>query len=202
MTARPNPLEFTALQAQVDVGHVGLHPNIEECYWGYELRMNETALSLAVIWRALAGFGSIVALIAALGVLMMSAGAGITTLLISGLFVAVAVACANTGRRDTQVRVQIDTRNGELREVVDGRLGKVDVLAQYGLDAVRAVRLVGSGADNGFGQIHAEVEGYGSIPLADGAIAPLRALRDRIAADCGLETGHRREAEWSGPLIR
>jgi len=73
-------------------------------------------------------------------------------------------------------------------------------LASYGMDAVRDLRIVASASDAGFGQIHAEIDGYGIVPLADGAVGPLKVLKDRIAQDCGLEGHGQRIAEWSGPL--
>ena len=200
MTAYPNPLEFASSTPRSGAINMVLHPNVEEQFWGYELRMNETTLSLATLWRAVAGFGAAVALVTAMGLLIVSADNGLFTLVVAGFFFAIAGLCGNAARRGTQVRIQIDTSKGEVREVVDTKMGGVEVLTSYGMDAVRAVRLVGSRKENGFAQIHAEIEGYGPIPLADGAIAPLRLLRDRIAADCGLDTEHKREAEWAGPL--
>ncbi len=60
------------------------------------------------------------------------------------ILVAVAVWAARVAARGTQIRVQVDTANGELREVVDGAFGTVETLARYGIDAVEAVDIVSS----------------------------------------------------------
>jgi len=205
MTAHPDPTNFAYSDASTKSAMVSLHPNVTEQFWGYELCMNETAFSIATVTRALAGFLALVCLIAALGVWLVPRQAlfgseVFSTTLASVLLGCLALMCANTARRGGQVRVQVDTVRGEIREVAAAGFGRVEVLASYGMDAVRDVRLVESQIDKGFAQVHVEIEGFGPVPLADGALAPLRLLSHRISADCGLETGGKRTAEWTGPL--
>ena len=111
------------------------------------------------------------------------------------------VLLARIAARGTQVRVQIDTSTGELREVVDGAFGGNLVLSTYGLDAVEAVEVVESTENRGFGQVQIQVRGANVISAGDGAVSALAVLRDRIANDCAIEvSGPVREAVWGGPL--
>jgi len=150
MTAHPDPTNFVPSRVPKETATVSLRPNVTEQFWGYEVRMNETLISVSTI--------------------------------------------------STRVRVQVDTVSGEIREVIDAGFGRIDVLASYGVDAVRDVRVVSSALEPDFAQIHADIEGFGTLPLADGAIAPLRVLSERISADCGLLAHAKRVAEWTGPI--
>lgn len=205
MTAYPNPSDFgvaTGTEAQPSV----MRPNVTEHYWGYEVRPNQQVINAAVILRGACALFAVASFCAALGVWMlpamafaMSATAG--KVAVSALLLCVGGLLTKMTMRGTRVRVQVDTANGELREVVDGPFGSVFVLAHYGLDAVEAVEIVSSADEPSFGQIQLTVANVGTVPVGDGSVLTLQPLRDRLVCDCGIKQGDRaRVAIWGGPI--
>lgn len=207
MTVQPQTADFMTARAPVAQANVFMRPNVTEHFWGFEVRPNEQVFGVAVLLRAMSGFFAGAAFISALGVWLLPAMAFVISALTAKAIVSVflticAVSLARVALRGTQVRVQIDSSAGELREVVDGAFGRGLALATYGLDSVKAVEVVESAEQNGFGQVQIHVNGAGNIPVGDGALSALAVLRDRIATECGLETsGPAREAVWGGPLM-
>lgn len=206
MTAQPHISEFLDSQIPASKQPVFMRPNMTEHFWGFEVRPNEQIFDIAVLMRALTSFFAAAAFIAALGVWLLpsaalAAAAFSSKLIASFLLMLGAVLLARVAVRGTQVRVQLDTSAGELREVVDTVFGGGLVLATYGLDTVEAVNVVESQGNRGFGQVQIQVRGVGVVAAGDGAVSALAALRNRIAHDCGLEnSGTIREAVWGGPL--
>lgn len=206
MTAFPNPTQAFPTEAFEGGSNVIMRPIVTEHFWGYEVRSNEHVLTVATLLRA---FSCLLAIAAGLGVfgvwllpqVIFAGGAFVSKAVLSVALTALALVALRSALRGTHVRVQIDTANGELREVVSNTLGKDEVLARYGLDSVEGVEVVSSKSDLGFGQIQIFVAGKGRLPAGDGAISTLGPLVDRIARDCAMERGQAaRPAVWSGPL--
>lgn len=205
MTAYPNPTDFVA---HFDGAQTKLRadPNVVEHYWGYEVTPNQRVVDMAVIMRGACALFGVASGFAAFGIWFVPAMMLVTSTLaakvaVTALFLCVAGLLAKLTARGTRVRVQIDTANGELREVVDGPFGSVFVLAQYGFDVVEAVEIATSPIDTTFGQIHLTVTGVGIgvIPVGDGPVVKLQQLCDRLRCEgrgacgrCGLGRSHRR----------
>lgn len=204
MTVYPTHTDFIPRTAPLN--RVMIRPNVTEHYWGYEVRTNEQVVNIAVLLRAVCGVLTIATVGAALGVWLVPAMAfvGSTFLMkatVSVLLVCVAVVLARVAARGTRIRVQIDRARGELREVVDGPLGSVFVVARYGLDAIEGIDIVPSTTEPSFGQVQVLIKDLGAIAVGDGAIVTLRPLLDRVAYDCGIDDmGVAIPATWSGPL--
>lgn len=202
MTALPDHTDF-ATHTSASTGTVVMRPKVVEHFWGYEVASNEHVINVAVLMRAASGLLTVGTLIASVGVwfvpAMAIAGASIAAkFAASVLLLALAFVLARIAARGTQVRVQIDTSNGELREVVDGPFGSVMTLANYGIDAVKVMP---SRNEPSFGQVQVYIKSFGAIPVGDGALMTLHPLRDRLAGDCGVEQGDvPRDAVWAGPL--
>jgi len=133
--------------------------------------------------------------------MVFAGSAALSKLALSGALLVLGVFLARIAARGTRVRVQVDTANGELREVIDGAFGAVHTIANYGIDSVRLVNVVSSTKEPSFGQVQLTIEGRGVIPVGDGAVLTLRSLRDRLAHDCGVsDDDAARVAIWTGPL--
>lgn len=196
--ARPH-LHRTTVQAAT-------RPNVTEHFWGYEVRLNEQELTVAVLMRAVSGIVAVAAVLAVVGIWLVpqmafSGEALGSRMILSVALIALALLTARIAARGTRVRVQFDKVNGELREVVDGPMDRIVVLAHYGLDAVEAVEIVPSKSDPTFGQVQITLNGLGKIPAGDGAISSLGPLLDRIRYDCAIGNAEKPQpAIWSGPL--
>lgn len=202
MTALPDPMEFVS-SAPVTDG--ATRPNVVDTFWGYEVSPTEHVINIPSLVRGLAGFLAVSATFATLLVWLVPAmsftGDDVSSkLAASALFGCIAILTAYYAAHGTRVRVQIDTANGELREVVDGPFGQVKVLSLYGFDTVTSVDVVASAVQPVRGQIQIQMKRGGQIALGDGAVLALGPLRARIASDCGLDLGaSTREAVWTGP---
>lgn len=205
MTAFPSPTDYLQ-QSEMPEITATIRPKVVEYYWGYEVSASEHVVDMAVMMRALCGLLACGTLLASLGVWLMPSMAFIGSAFlgkatVSFILLAATVMLALAALRGTKVRVQIDTNNGELREVVDGPLNTVSVLARIGLDAVSSVEVVPSRIDPDFGQIHIHIKGVGAIAAGDGTLTYLCPLRNRMASDFGLEAiGTRRPTVAPAPI--
>ncbi|MDC1230963.1 hypothetical protein N8Z54_02290 [Octadecabacter sp.] len=205
MTALPDYTDFVTFHDVISTDVV-MRPKTREHFWGYEVAPNEQVINIATLCRAGCGMLTFACVVGAVGLWVMPADLFAGTVLamkgvMSLILVAVAVWAARVAARGTQIRVQVDTANGELREVVDGAFGTVETLARYGIDAVEAVDIVSSRSEPSYGQVHLHMTGVGKIAVGDGAVLTLRPLRDRLASDCGIvEQNTARVAVWGGPL--
>lgn len=204
MTALPDPNEFITTLGVSSANGMPLHPDVRERYWGYEVRTTQVTNARATCIRMVSiGMGLVFGVfgIAAL-VLPMPAYSGVAgaqwAIAVTSLCLAALAAHVSSLHR--VVRVQVDTAAGELREVVDGRLGAEVILARYGMDAVAAVEIVVSERDRTLGQVQVRVNGHGVVPIGDGAVSVLGPLRDQLMMDCGLAGRNAPPAVWSGPL--
>lgn len=206
MTAVPNPSDFLKSGRMSANDGALTRPNVTEHFWGYEVCPNEQIVDIAVFLRLLCGVLAVATVAGAMGIWLF-AGMGfiaqttVAKAVGSGFLICLSMILTRIAARGTQVRVQVDTSAGELREVVTGPFGSNVVLAQYGFDTVQGVELVGSRGHRAMGQICIEIKGGAVVPVGDGALVVLSALRDRLANDCGHDKRSvAREAIWSGPI--
>lgn len=167
--------------------------SIDETYWGYVVRSTEPAPVYLLLAQAAAWLVGIAFLIATLAlwlmpnsmtndaVLGMKFGASVVT-------IALATFCLWFASRGTDSEIQIDTRLGEVREVVRNRTGRSTLLGRYGFDAIGSVFIdVGANrarTDTSQGDL---VLRYRNTPqtlfVASGPMSGLGPLRDRIGRD-------------------
>lgn len=206
MTAFPNPAKAFPTQAFETTSYVIMRPKVTEHFWGYEVQSNEHVLTVATLLRA---FCCLLVVAAGLGVfgvwllpeMIFAGGAFVSKAILSAALTALALLALRGALRGTRVRIQIDTAKGELREVVSNAMGKDEILARLGLDAVEGVEVVSSKSDLGFGQVQILVAGKGPLPAGDGAVSTLGPLVERISRDCATARGQPvGPAIWSGPL--
>lgn len=206
MTAFPNPAKPFPTQAFETTSDGIMRPKVTEYFWGYEVQSNEHVLTVATLLWA---FCCLLVVAAGLGVfgvwllpeMIFAGGAFVSKSILSAALTALALLALRGALRGTRVRIQIDTANGELREVVSNAMGKDEILARLGLDAVEGVEVVSSKSDLGYGQIQISVAGKGPLPAGDGAVSTLGPLVERISRDCATASGEPvGPAIWSGPL--
>ena len=190
MTAQPTSFDFTT---SAEAGTpVLVRPHVVERYWGYDISKNEMEFDLAVLARCAAVLTMIGVFVASIGIWLMPvvffAGAlPLAKLFLSASLMIIGGLLFRFVARSTRVRVQIDTANGEVREVVAGPFGSDVTLAHYGFDAVETVGVAASKLDPNVGQLHIKLKGGLIVPAGDGNLIALRHLRDRVALDCGLK---------------
>ena len=178
---------------------------VDETYWGYIVRSIETPSMVLVFAQAaswLIGIGFLVATLGlwlmptALfsgGVLGMKLGATVVTL-------ASAAFCLWYASRGTDSEIQVDTRLGEVREVVRNRTGRSTVLGRYGFDAIGSVFIDLGGRQNRADTVEgALVLRYRNtaqtLHVATGTLGTLGPLRDRLGRDLMLAPKTRKVKE-------
>ncbi|MBU2993717.1 hypothetical protein Q4555_12235 [Octadecabacter sp. 1_MG-2023] len=205
MTATPDPCHFVEAAVSPQLKPYG-RPQVSEVYWGYETKMNEQVIDLSVLARGVVSIFAVAAFIAAVAVWIMPAMSFTGSAFLAKLFISlgalvVGAFCGRHAFRGTRVRVQIDTNVGELRQVIKGATGGEITLSRHGLDTVKSVDVVSSRGDSSFGQVQITLTSRMVLAVADGAVATLYPLRDRLAHDCGIiQGGTARPAVWTGPL--
>jgi len=204
MTAIPDPSLF-AREAQPRSNHVVVVPRVTERFWGYEVVMAQSELVSATVMRAVSTFLSVVFLTSALALMLIPRGGMALDALAFKAPVVLALMALSAlswfvASRCRRVRVQIDTRQGEIRQVMGGRFGPETVLSCHSLDSVTSVNVVASAFDRAFGQVQVRLKGYGTIAVADGCVTALSGFSARLRADAGLSSEQRVDAVWSGPL--
>lgn len=205
MTALPNPTDFSGPAYRLPITQV-LHPNVTEHFWGYEVRPNEKVISSMVILRGICGLLMVALAAASVGIWMLPASMYLPEpfgmkVAATVVLLCLALLCGRIAAQGSDVRMQIDTAGGELREVVDGPFGRVVTLTAFGLDAVKGVEIVQSAVEPSLGQIQLTLKDGSVLPVGDGALTALRPLRTRLANDCGAPvTSTVQPAVWSGPI--
>lgn len=165
---------------------------IEEAFWGYAVRSTERAPASVVLAQALAWVVGAAAAAAAVAPWVMAvagapstAGAGfqaVASIILSTL----AFLLFRFASRGTMSELQIDLMQGEVREVLPHRAGRVTVLGRYGFDAIGGVFI-----DRARGSDRAVlVLRYRNtaqiLPVAMGPERLLEPLRDRLGRDLVL----------------
>ena len=159
---------------------------VEDVYWGYIVRDRSRAPVGLIL-------GQVVAVVAGLGLIALAAGlwstpaAGQTVL---GMRIAATVVLLGLAAlfgwfasRGTQSELQVDLRQGEVREVVRNRAGSPTLLARYGFDALGGV-FIQRGQVGGRACLTVRIGNTAQLlPVAVGHEAHLAPLRDRIGRD-------------------
>lgn len=187
-----------------------LRYSVDETYWGYIIRSTDGAPIATVATQVVAGFLGLIFLLAAVGItLFPSAVAGdawIMRLGIGAFFLGDSSLCFWYSCRGSQVELQVDTRRGEVREVVRNRAGRSTLLAHYGFDAIGGVHLERDKSQNGEARLVMRYRNSAqTVPVAPGQETALVSLRDRLGRDLltasdGMERRKLRVTRSASPL--
>ena len=166
---------------------------VVDTYWGYIVKCAHAPSYFLMISQAVSWLIGAALLVAALGLWMisptLSTGGdfgmklGATVLALSS-----ASLCLWYSSRGTQSEIQIDTRLGEVREVVRNRAGRSTLVARYGFDAIGSVFIDLGGrkprADDVVGNLVLRYRNTSqTMHVATGSLAQLGKLRDRLGHD-------------------
>lgn len=162
---------------------------VEEGAQGYAIRAREERGVALLALQAMSGATGLLLAVAALALLAGEAEG--TSWMRIGLALHLGSAAAMLlwyASRGALAELQVDVARGELREVVRHRLGRATVLASHGLDAVEALEVEPA---RGRGEATLLLRLGGSDALlfvARGPLAPIHALRRRLASDLSMHS--------------
>lgn len=163
---------------------------VEEFYWGYVVRDTRGAPLALVAAQAAAWAGGILCAIAAPGLFVMpgawAEGPGGLRLGAAVVFAAVAAILLWFASRGAVAELQIDTRQGEVREIIRNRAGKPTVGGRHGFDSIGGVFIdrTGDRAARGRAVLVIRLGNTAQVlPVATGPAAGLEPLRDRLGRD-------------------
>ncbi|SMY09047.1 hypothetical protein [Flavimaricola marinus] len=191
MTALPEMTGFTRAGAASSVRAETNLFEVDETYWGYIVRSSEQTPVHVVLIQGIAWMIGIAFVVATLGLwvlpstvthgpaLGLKLGATVVTSSIAALTLWYA-------SRGTQSEIQIDTRLGEVREVIRNKAGKASLVGRYGFDAIGGVFIDRSGASNGLSKGNLVLRYRNTaqtLHVASGGLMGLAPLRDRLGRD-------------------
>ena len=166
--------------------------SIAETYWGYIIQARSAPPVAVILLQVLAWALGLSLAVAAAGVWVLPQTADAVELLplragaslIFGAFAALLLWFASRG---TEAELQVDTAQGELREIVRNRAGRPTLLGRYGFDAIGGVFI-----DRKAGGRALLVLRYQNtaqiLQVADGPEGALIGLRDRLGRDLMLKS--------------
>jgi len=174
---------------------------VEETHWGYIVRSTE-ATPIALVAAQVASWGIGVSLVVAAGAMwVMPAGPGRAeapgmSIALSVLMLGVGALCLWYASRGVTSELQVDTKLGEVREVVRNRAGRPTPIGRYGFDAIGGVYIdvAAKGARRERDARGALVLRYRNtaqtLHVARGDLGTLAPLRDRIGRDLLVMRAH------------
>jgi hypothetical protein len=180
-------------------------PVIEEQFWGYEIgpspvERGALAMSRGVLTLIASAFA-----VAAIAIWLVPTGASelevpLARLLISAVLGGAAAFLHGRALARRVITLEVDTANGELREVIGVGASRRQVVGEYGFDSVDAVDLHEAGSR---GQVQIRLRDGGLIAAGTGMAAYLVPLRARLEADLSLAVrGDQTPPSFAGPLTR
>lgn len=162
---------------------------VDETYWGYIVRSTEPAPISVLLLQGMAWLVGIGFVVATLGLWLLPTGMSHSAAIGMKLGASVitgssAALCLWFASRGTQSEIQIDTRLGEVREVVRNRAGTASLIARYGFDAIGGVFIDRTGATGEKGALVLRYRNTAqTLEVATGGLSNLAPLRDRLGRD-------------------
>lgn len=208
MTALPGMTGFTRAGAAPTARAETELFAVDETYWGYIVRSNEPETMGVFVMQSLAWLIGISCVVASLGLWLLPSavmvgpamGMKLGASVVTG---AMAALCLWFASRGTQVEIQIDTRLGEVREVVRNKAGKASMVGRYGFDAIGGVYIDGAAASRGLpsGNLVLRYRNTAqTLHVASGDVIGLAALRDRLGRDLMVLPRNPLRADVEAPL--
>ena len=164
-----------------------------DTYWGYIVEKSDGPRTVVALLQLAAMLVGCSLLAVALGLMLLpeALAGGVDMTLRAGASVICGGAAAYLlwfASRGTQSEVQIDTLQGEVREVVRNRAGRPSLVGRYGVDSIGGVFLDRTA---GRGDVATLVLRYRNtaqiLPVATGLPQTLEPLRDRIGRDLMIQ---------------
>jgi hypothetical protein len=178
---------FGAVNTKAQEAEVQRSFRMTDTYWGYIIKARATPPYALVAGQVMAWFVGILLAVGGAGVWVLPMTSAALELLplrvaVSTIFFAFAAILMWFASRGTEAELQVDTAQGELREVVRNRAGKPTLIGRYGFDSIGGVHFE-RGTD---GQCMLVVRYQNTaqvLPVAQGTEAMLAPLRDRLGRD-------------------
>ena len=193
MTIQGSMDQYRRTESPVAAPEMPKHFAVDETYWGYVVRSTQKPPLAVSILQGAAWLVGLAILLATLGLWLVPDAIlepGVIGLKIglTAVMVGVSLLLMWFASRGTQTEIQIDTRLGEVREVVRNRAGFGTLIGCYGFDAIGSVFI-----DVAEGRTRSETtEGRlvlryrntaQTLEVARGIMRGLGPLRDRIGRD-------------------
>jgi hypothetical protein len=167
---------------------------IDETYWGYIVRSVEPTPLPVLLMQGIVWLFGVAFLVAAIGLWVLPSmvthgpalGLKMGASVIMG---SIAILSLWYASRGTQTEIQIDTRLGEVREVMRNRAGKASLVGRYGFDSIGGVFIdrAAPGAALTKGTLVMRYRNTAqTLHVATGGVTGLAPLRDRLGRDLML----------------
>lgn len=161
---------------------------IEEVFWGYKVRSGQGVPFSVLAGQALCFFFGVCLLTATFGVLVLptlffDGGAGVMRIGAAVLMGMTATYLLWFASRGTVAEVHIDRTDGEVREVVNHRVGRPTTVGVYAFDEISGVFLEETEDPDRLQLALRYRDTEQSVVMAMGTEAQLTSLRDRVAHD-------------------
>lgn len=165
---------------------------VRDSFWGFTIAPTEQMDAAELAMRGIVLLFGGAAALAALGLWLVPAvvfaGPALGIKLVGSIMLAAIGALAlRHGVRGKAVHLEVDTRLGELREVVTHMTGRTEILSVHGVDTVTGVEMVHAHHAPGRAQLQILVESGARIVAGEGTPFGLAALQRRIEAALGLD---------------
>lgn len=162
---------------------------LNETYWGYVIRAADDTVSPLGARQAVAGLCGAVSALFALVIwagpaAMLSVNVPEMRIALSVFFLGLALMLVRYATRGDNVELEIDTKAGELREVVRNRAGRPSLLGRWDFSEFGGVFVDRSSGDlTDMGLMLRYRNTSTVIEVARGPLARVESLRDRIGRD-------------------
>ncbi|WP_439155770.1 hypothetical protein [Yoonia sp.] len=166
--------------------------SVEETYWGYIVRPERQPSLGIVLAQALSFLAGAGLLTASIGTVVFASAVftgdvGPMRIGAAVLFGSVAIYLLWFASRGTQPELQVDTSVGEIREVIQNRVGWPTTVGCYGFDAIGGVFMDKHPTDDSAMLILRYRDTAQTLCVAEGAGGQLVPLRDRLGQDLMIE---------------
>lgn len=161
---------------------------VEDVFWGYMIRSGRGPSFGVAMGQALSFFFGVCFATVSVGLLVLPAlffdgDIGAMRVGAAALFGAMAAYLLWFASRGTKAEVHVDTSLSEIREVICNRAGKPTTVGSYGFDEIGGV-FVHENETTGLSQLILQYRNTSqTVAVAEGTVAQLIPLRDRLAKD-------------------
>lgn len=166
---------------------------VQDTYWGYIIRTADRPSPALMVGQAMSWVLGLGFAVAALGLWVLQGGLSSpadlslrlgASVLLSGF----AVLFLWYASRGTEIEVQVDTRKGEVRELVRNRAGRPSLVGRYGFDCIGAAFLDRKTGRPGEAALVLRYRNTANlVVVAHGAEAQIERLKDRMGRDMLLD---------------
>ncbi|KPP87220.1 MAG: IncA protein [Rhodobacteraceae bacterium HLUCCA08] len=166
---------------------------VRDRYWGFTvaplIQIDATELVLRGVALLVGGAAALAGLGLWLVPAVVFAGPALGIKMLGSVGLAmIAALLLRQGVRGRAVHLEVDTRLGELREVVTHMTGRTEVLSVHGVDTVTGIEMVQATDGAPRAQLQITVESGARLVAGEGAPFALAALQRRLETALGRDT--------------